>query len=156
MSLDHIAELPVGDLAAKNCFLWLWVTGPFIAMGGHLPIMKAWGFKPSSLAFVWIKTNDHESVEKAQTWEEVLFNGMGFTTRQNAEVVILGRRGHPKRLDTTIRQVLISRRQEHSRKPNEIIRRIERFSSGPRLELFARTTRPDWAVWGNETDRFEE
>ena len=44
-------------------------------------------------------------------------------------------------------------RQEHSRKPQEIIQKIERMYDGPYLELFARE-RPNsqlpWAVWGNQ------
>jgi hypothetical protein len=27
---------------------------------------------------------------------------------------------------------------------------IERVSPGPRVEMFARTQRPGWSVWGNE------
>jgi hypothetical protein len=32
--------------------------------------------------------------------------------------------------------------------------RIERLVAGPYLELFARTTRPGWDSWGNQTDKF--
>jgi N6-adenosine-specific RNA methylase IME4 len=27
---------------------------------------------------------------------------------------------------------------------------IEQVSPGPRMEIFARTARPDWDAWGNE------
>ena len=43
--LDWICSLPVEWCAAKNCMLMLWITGPHLARGDHLPVMKAWGFK---------------------------------------------------------------------------------------------------------------
>lgn len=38
----------------------------------------------------------------------------------------------------------------HSRKPVEFHELVEARSHGPWLEMFARTTRPGWASWGNE------
>jgi N6-adenosine-specific RNA methylase IME4 len=35
-------------------------------------------------------------------------------------------------------QLAIARRREHSRKPDEVYRRIEMFCDGPYVELFAR------------------
>lgn len=48
--------------------------------------------------------------------------------------------------------LLATRKREHSRKPDEIFPIIEACSPGPRLELFARGTRPGWTVWGNQAD----
>jgi N6-adenosine-specific RNA methylase IME4 len=39
---------------------------------------------------------------------------------------------------------------EHSVKPDEAFKRIERLYPGPYLELFARQPREGWTVWGNE------
>jgi N6-adenosine-specific RNA methylase IME4 len=40
---------------------------------------------------------------------------------------------------------------EHSRKPEAFYQRyVERISPGPRLEMFSRTTREGWVVWGNQ------
>ena len=36
--------------------LLLWITGPCLVLGMHLPVMRAWGFSPS-YRFVWIKPN---------------------------------------------------------------------------------------------------
>jgi putative DNA primase/helicase len=47
----------VAPLAADACALLLWCTGPHIAIGTHVEIIKAWGFKPSTAAFVWVKQN---------------------------------------------------------------------------------------------------
>lgn len=46
MSLDDIARLPVEAVAAEDCHLFFWVTGPFLVTGAHIPIMRAWGFEP--------------------------------------------------------------------------------------------------------------
>jgi len=48
--------------------------------------------------------------------------------------------------------LLATRKREHSRKPDEFYGIVEACSPGPYLELFARGTRPGWAVWGNQAD----
>lgn len=45
--------------------------------------------------------------------------------------------------------------REHSRKPEESRDRVEQLVAGPYLELFARSTRPGWVSWGNETAKFD-
>jgi N6-adenosine-specific RNA methylase IME4 len=46
-------------------------------------------------------------------------------------------------------------RREHSRKPEACYAIVERmYPDLPKLELFARQVRPDWDMWGNETDKF--
>jgi N6-adenosine-specific RNA methylase IME4 len=155
MSLEGICELPVAEVCAKDSFCFLWITAPFLAQGHHVRVLEAWGFKPSSIAFAWVKTNSAERLAKAETWDEVMFSGMGFTTRQNLEVVVLGRRGSPKRLDRSIRQVVVAPLLRHSEKPEEVARRIERFCDGPRLEVFARKTRPGWTSIGDEVGKLD-
>jgi hypothetical protein len=44
---------------------------------------------------------------------------------------------------------------EHSEKPDEVRRRIERLFPGPYLELYARKPVPGWNCWGNEIPRSE-
>ena len=55
MSVDAIKALPVGDLAAQNCALFLWCTGPFSNRFDE--IMRAWGFTFKGKAFCWAKPN---------------------------------------------------------------------------------------------------
>jgi N6-adenosine-specific RNA methylase IME4 len=45
-------------------------------------------------------------------------------------------------------------RREHSRKPAEVVERIERLVDGPYLELFAREPRSGWDAWGDRVARF--
>ena len=117
-----------------------WVTFPLLKEAW--PVMDAWGFSYKSVAFVWVKQN-----RKAPT----LFTGMGYWTRANAEICLLATRGHPKRANAGVHQVILSHIEEHSKKPEEARSRIVRLMGDvPRIELFARSRAPGWDVWGNE------
>jgi len=155
MSLSEIAALPVRELAASDAHLFLWVTGPCIRQG--FEVMDAWGFKFSSVAFTWVKLKrsiDARQLRILPTAGSDLHVGLGLTTRKNAEFVLLGRRGNARRNAKDVREIILSPVREHSRKPDEAYRRIERYCDGPYLELFARTQRPGWDAWGNQTDKF--
>lgn len=154
-ALDAIMADPVRDLAMPDCHLFLWTTGPMLVAGTHLDVIRAWGFKPSSMAFVWLKTNDPDSIRYADTWEQVFFMGGGLTTRQNAEFVVLARIGAPKRMAADVRQVIVTRRWEHSRKPAEARRRIERYTGAKGVELYCRSSGEGWDVWGDEVGKFD-
>lgn len=152
MSADEIAALPVGDLAAADCALFLWVTWPTLEQG--MALIESWGFKYKTCAFDWVKARNTQP-DFFQDEVPALM-GMGYWTRANSEPCLLATRGKPKRLNADVRQGIIEPRREHSRKPDCVPSRIERLVEGPYLELFARTTRPGWTVWGNETDKFVE
>lgn len=157
MSLTDIARLPVISHTRRDSYLFFWVTGPFLATGAHIPIMRAWGYEPTAMAFVWLKLNANWHPRWLTYIEDAMwFMGMGHTTRQNAEYVILGRRGDPpERLSKSIRQIIASPIREHSRKPDEVYRRIEQYAEGPYLDLFGRCSRPGWTVVGNEATKFD-
>ena len=55
MSLEDIKALPIGELAAKDCVLFMWITFP--CMQEALQVLEAWGFEYKTTAFVWIKQN---------------------------------------------------------------------------------------------------
>lgn len=157
MGVDDIAALPVREVAAKDAHLFLWITGPLIVEGKHLAIMKAWGFKPSSVAFTWVKLKrsyDVRQLRVVRTAEADLHVGLGLTTRKNAEFCLLGRRGNAKRNAKNIREIIMAPVREHSRKPEESYERIRAYCDGPYLELFSRTARPGWTAWGNDTGRW--
>ena len=50
-----------------------------------------------------------------------------YTSRANAEICILATKGHPKRVDAGVRQVILSHIEEHSKKPDEARERIVRL-----------------------------
>lgn len=165
--IEEIARDPVADLAAEDCFLWLWIPAPHIVQGHHLPLLQAWGgFKPSSFGLVWVKTNDPHNIRFATDWDQVFHAGLGFTTMQNVEVCILARRGSPKRMARNVRQVIVAPVLEHSRKPKEARRRIERYCGlnlpetptwkrPLAVELHARESTPGWETWGDEKTKFD-
>jgi N6-adenosine-specific RNA methylase IME4 len=151
LTIEEIKALPVSDLAAPDSVLFLWVTDPHLAIG--LEVMDAWGFTYKTVAFTWAKLQLR--IEPEDDWtEKSFFTGMGYWSRANPEMCLLGTRGHPKRLHKDVRQLIVSPRREHSRKPDEAYQRMRRLVDGPAIELFARTAREGWISWGNETDRF--
>src|SRR5207253_549541 len=68
------------------------------------------------------------------------------------ELVLFGTRGTMRTREAGRRQtnIIVSRKREHSRKPDEQYALIEACSPGPFLELFARHPRAGWTQWGNE------
>ncbi len=140
MTKKEIQELPVPALCEKDCVLFLWVTFPCLLEG--LELVKAWGFKYKTCGFVWVKKN-----RKSQGW----FWGLGYWTRSNVELCLLATRGSPKRVSKRVHQVVDEAVMEHSRKPDEVLKRIaELCGDVPRIELFARRKTEGWDCWGNE------
>jgi N6-adenosine-specific RNA methylase IME4 len=144
LSLDEIAATPVQPLTADDCVLFLWVPHVHHVVGNHVPVMRAWGFEPETIGFVWLKQNPSG---------DGYHIGLGGWTRNQTELCILGTRGNPKRLAKDVPEIITAPIREHSRKPDQQYERIERLVAGPFLELFARPTveeRPGWRRWGNE------
>jgi N6-adenosine-specific RNA methylase IME4 len=150
LSLDDILHLPVGDLAAPDCVLFLWVTWPMLFAAK--PVIEAWRFVYRTCAFNWTKA-DATQIELFQDDIEP-FIGTGYWTRANTEPCLLATRGEPKRINADVRQAIIEPRREHSRKPDCVHDRIERLVAGHYVELFARQRRAGWDSFGNELDKF--
>jgi len=152
MSFADICALPVGEHAAENCVLFLWVTWPQIVEG--IDVAKAWGFEFKTAAFVWTKAR----ARQIEMFDDDVMGtmGMGYWTRANTEACLLFTRGRPKRINADVRQVIIEPRREHSRKPDCVHDRIERLVEGPYLELFARKLRSGWTCVGDQVDKFRE
>ena len=156
LSVAEICALPVASLAAKDAHLFIWTTGPCLRQ--TFDVIEAWGFRYSAVAFTWVKLKrsiDTRQLRLVATAESDLHVGLGLTTRKNAEFCLLARRGSARRNAKDVREIILSPVREHSRKPDEAARRIERYCDGPYLELFARERREGWSCWGNETTKFE-
>lgn len=152
MSIAELSALPVADLAAPDCALFLWITWPMLREA--VSIIEAWGFAYKTCAFNWMKA--HGTQINLFDDEIIPLMKMGYWTRASSEVCLLGTRGKPKRLNADVRQGIIAPVRDHSRKPDGIHERIERLVAGPYLELFARQKREGWTAWGNQTDKFRE
>lgn len=142
MSIEAIRALPVSEIAAPDCALFMWVTFPTLREA--FTVIDAWGFTYKTVAFTWVKQNRETPS---------LFWGMGHWTRANAEICLLATKGSPKRVSANVHQVVMSPVERHSKKPDEVRDRIMALMGDlPRIELFARQTTLGWDVWGNEVD----
>ena len=145
MRIEDIKALPVRDLAAKDCLVWLWATAPMLNQ--QMDVLAAWGAKYVSSG-VWIKT-----MEKSG---KLSFGG-GYSFRNAHEVIILGKYGSPKIASRSVRSVISAPRREHSRKPEEAYEAARKLIPyGRAADVFSRMTRPGWEASGDEVGKFDE
>src|SRR5262249_52443214 len=121
----------IGRLAAPDSALVLWTI--WSQHPGALEVIKACGgFKYKTCAFVWVKTRKSATIITLDG--DGLHNGTSLSaTEANTEVCLLATRGAPRRLSNDVHQVIIAPVREHSEKPDEVYRRIERLYPGPYL-----------------------
>jgi N6-adenosine-specific RNA methylase IME4 len=135
MSLAELFALKLP--AAKDCVLYLWATVAHLA--NALRLIDHWGFEYKS-AHIWAKPD----------------LGTGYWSRENAEVLLIATRGAvPAPAPGQQSPCLIEApRGEPGAKPEVFAAMIERhFPNVPKLEMFARKSRPGWDAWGNEAGR---
>jgi N6-adenosine-specific RNA methylase IME4 len=142
MSVPEISSLPVRDVVADQAHLYLWVPNALLAEG--LEVMKAWGFTYKT-NIVWYKVRKDGGPDG---------RGVGFYFRNVTELLLFGIRGRLRTLQPgrTAVNLLMSRKQEHSVKPEHAYDLLEKCSPGPYLELFARKAREGWVQWGDEAE----
>tara|TARA_R110000868_G_scaffold29889_24_gene111143 strand:+ start:795 stop:1859 length:1065 start_codon:yes stop_codon:yes gene_type:complete len=141
MTLEELIALPVGEIAADNCALFLWTFPTHIPQA--LDLMSAWGFDYRTKCS-WYKT-------RADGGPHV---GTGFWFRDTGEDLLLGIRGDmpcpvPGTQVNSITPVEYPGR--HSEKPAYFRDMIDSYFPGlKKIELFARDPAPGWDAWGNE------
>jgi N6-adenosine-specific RNA methylase IME4 len=131
----NTAELCALEIpAAEDCALFLWATMPMLPQA--LTVMSAWGFQYKS-GCVWVKDR----------------LGTGYWFRNKHELLLVGTRGDipAPAPGTQFASVIEAAVGAHSAKPNAFAEMIEEiFPTLPALEIFARSPRAGWTVWGNE------
>lgn len=135
LKLSELKKLDVASIAAEDCILFLWTTGPQLA--NSIELGEAWGFEYKTVAFVWDKQ----------------VHNPGRYTLSQTEFVLAFRRGKfpSPRGARNVRQLVSVHRGEHSEKPAEVINGItEMFPQQSKIELFARKSVPGWDNWGLE------
>lgn len=152
MSIAEICALPVKEIMAPNSHCFLWTTQPHLELS--FEVLKAWGYRYSSVFLFWVKLNP-KAVDEMFLRESDIMKGMGKTTRKSVEILLLGRRGSPRRLHKGLGDIIISPRRQHSRKPDSAFSRIEAYCPGPRLDMFAREARPGFDRFGDEAAKFD-
>ncbi|MEP6756102.1 MAG: MT-A70 family methyltransferase [Chthonomonadales bacterium] len=142
MRTTNICDLPIQQIAEQDCVLFLWAIYPMLP--DALRVIRSWGFTFKTVAFTWVKENPSGNG---------FHFGMGYWTRSNPEICLLATRGSPKRISKAVPNLIVSKRREHSRKPDEVRNRIVDLCGDlPRIELFARIKSEGWDVWGDEVD----
>jgi N6-adenosine-specific RNA methylase IME4 len=157
MTAKDLRALPVADLAAPDCVLFMWGTYPLLPE--MLALGAAWGFKYKSIAFQWVKRYAKSGAP---------FFGLGRWTRGNTEGCFLFTRGQPRRVSNGVSQlvdewtdlplVLDAPVGRHSAKPVVVREKIHTLMGAdpPSIELFARERVPNWECWGNEVEQTVE
>lgn len=135
MRVSDIAALPINQLMAENCDVYVWTTQKYLP--DVFDVIKAWGLKYCQ-TLTWCKAPRG--------------TGQGGLYCPTTEFLILARQGKmpigKTRQDSTWWKV--TRTKRHSQKPGFFHSLIEQQSDGPRLEMFAREAVDGWHVWGNE------
>lgn len=133
LKLEELKKLDVPSICAENCLLFMWTTGPQLAIAVELG--KAWNFEYKTVAFVWDKQ----------------IHNPGRYTLSQTEFCLVFKHGKipSPRGARNIRQLISVKRGEHSRKPDEVIKNItEMFPTQNKIELFARRKFENWDNWG--------
>lgn len=145
LPLQEIKDLPIETIVKDTAHLYLWVPNALIQES--LQVMSHWGFAYKT-NIIWHKVRKDGGPDR---------RGVGFYFRNVTEIILFGVRGknartlQPGRIQENI---IVSRKREHSRKPDEQYKIIESCSSGPRIELFARGKRDGWFAWGNQSEDY--
>jgi N6-adenosine-specific RNA methylase IME4 len=147
MTDEEIAALPVRNIAADDCLLFMWVIDSRLPKVKEL--MSSWGFRFVNVAFVWNKSTLHDPSKVRTTLSPY--------TRRSCEFCCLGVRGKAASMvkDHYVLQFLNtpSLTRQHSKKPDEVKDRIVRLVGDvKRIELFARQKTEGWNIWGNELE----
>jgi N6-adenosine-specific RNA methylase IME4 len=136
-NLADILALPVADIAADDCVLFLWVPAPLLPSG--LQTMAAWGFTFITCA-VWVKPHPIT----------------GYWFRSQHEVLLVGTSKNvvAPAPGTQFSSVFHAAASRHSEKPEAFAKMIEAYYPNlPKIELNRRgPARPDWDAWGNEAE----
>jgi len=135
LKLKELKELDVASIAANDCILFMWTTGPQFA--NSIELGQSWGFEYKTVAFVWDKqVHNPGRYTLSQTEFVLAFKKGKFPTPRGAR---------------NIRQLVSVHRGEHSEKPLSVIDGITKmFPEQRKIELFARNNFLGWDNWGLE------
>lgn len=146
MSMEQIKDMKVENITKDKCILFMWCPDAHLKYG--IEVIESWGFKYKTVAFNWLKRTKNGSY---------CYN-VGPYTLKSWELCLLGTKGAVTSLldKRNIKGLVHAIRREHSRKPEEVQKRIDKMMKPvPKIELFAREEKEGWDVWGNEVGKFD-
>lgn len=126
---------------AKQAHVYIWCLSAHVDWG--FEVARAWDAEPVTLL----------------TWKKPGLGAGRF--RCNTEHIVVARKGQRagnpfgqggRSAQATGGTLFEWPRGSHSEKPQDFFNLVERLSSGPYLEMFARKPRSGWSVFGNEAD----
>ena len=132
--IKTIYQSQVWDDIDSNAHMYLWVTNSFLPEG--LRVMHALGFRYVT-NICWTKNH----------------MGIGQYFRGKHEICLFGTKGKGyanRTEDRSITSVIAAKKTVHSKKPDAFYQMVEKRSSGPYLDMFSRTIRSNWHIWGDE------
>jgi N6-adenosine-specific RNA methylase IME4 len=147
MSDEDLMAMDIQSVLEKPGVLFMWVTSPRLDFG--IRLIESWGLTYRGVAFTWVKT-------KSDQLTPIGAQGVRpSVVKPTAEFVLVASnvaKGRPLPLaDEGVPHVVLASKMEHSRKPDEVHRRIERlYPDATKLEMFARRPMAGWDVWGND------
>ena len=147
--LARLCELPVHQIAADNCLLFMWSSSPHLDQA--IDLGKSWGFAWATVAFVWHKQRTNPGFYTMSQCELCLaFKRGKIPTPRGSrkERQFVGADGSAANPDGFVSEL----RGKHSAKPEEVRRRIDKmFPDQDKIEMFARRRDiPGWSAWGLE------
>lgn len=132
MSIAQICAMRVGDLAHRDCILWLWTTNHHIREA--FTVLDAWGFQQKTIL----------------TWRKDRM-GTGDWLRGQTEHALMAVRGKPTVVLTNQTTIFDGPMRANSQKPEEFYEFVEKLCPAPLYaELFSRHSRPNWDGHGDE------
>lgn len=141
MTVEALCKLPVAAHAAQDAVLFCWVTAPMLyEQPGPNDVIRAWGFTPKT-GMVWHKRRHNFGNYVSVRHEHVIIAARGSCTPDRPTPMI----------DSVFTSELKSDHDlEHSEKPEDLRKIIERLYNGPYIGLFSRVARHKWAHFGND------
>ena len=135
MTIEQLEQLDVGGLADEDCHIYLWITNRSLPKGFRL--LDAWGFRYIT-AITWVKPHF----------------GMGNYFRGQTEHVLFGVKGSQPLKRKDVGTAFMAERGSggHSSKPDSFLELVESCSPGPYIEMFSRSQRDGWVLWGENTN----
>jgi N6-adenosine-specific RNA methylase IME4 len=138
MTKRELLSMSIGPLlAADDCLLAMWST--WLHLDLALTCIDAWGFTYRT-GMPWVKT----------TKDGRPVFGLGIWFRGCSELLLIATRGRVPNPRPARRGLVMTVRERHSKKPNEVRQWLAAHFKGPRLEMFAREHHDGWICWGDE------
>jgi len=150
MTDQEIYDLPLRGYLEDRAAVFLWATCPKLDVA--MTALECWGLFFKGVAFVWVKTSQNGIPWKAKGVRPSVVKPL-------TELVLVAstkKQGRPLPLaDESVVQTVFATPREHSRKPDEVITRIDQLYPNVRkLEMFGRGKPANemWDIWGKEAE----